>query len=96
MIYPLILIVLLMGATDVMAIERKDVVGIDAAPAGLQVIEEKCLNCHNRQRIEESARKREELEKVLQRMERKGAVLTPREREVIGHFWQQNPFRPKK
>ena len=76
--------------------EPKDVVGIDAAPAALQVIEEKCLECHNRQRIEESAKQRERIEHVLQRMEQKGAVLTDREHEVIGHFWQQSPFKSKK
>ena len=92
----IIIAAVLAGPVPAGGMEPKDVVGIDAAPAALQVIEEKCLECHNRQRIEESARQRERIEHVLQRMEQKGAVLTDREHEVIGHFWQQSPFKSKK
>lgn len=95
MAFRLVIVLLLAGATQAAGIDRKDVVGIDAAPGGLQVIDAKCLDCHNRQRIEEAARKRKEVEQVLKRMEQKGAVLTPKEHEVIGHFWQQSPFKSK-
>jgi hypothetical protein len=64
--------------------------------AAMRVIDEKCLVCHNRQRIDQAVRERRDMEKIQRLMERKGAVLTPKEREVMGHFWKQNPLREKK
>lgn len=62
----------------------------------LRVIEEKCLVCHNRQRIETALDERKEMEKIQSSMEQKGVVLTDKEREVLGHFWRQNPLKGKK
>jgi len=73
-----------------------DVRGIKQRNEATRVIEEKCLICHNRQLIDEAIKEREEMEQVLRRMEKKGVVLTRKERRVIGHFWGQQVFRPEK
>ena len=62
----------------------------------LQVIEEKCLVCHNRQRIDEAVKKQKNMEKILRLMEKKGVVLTETERRVMGHFQSEKPFKGKK
>lgn len=73
-----------------------DVRGIKQRNEASRVIEEKCLICHNRQLIDEAIKEREEMEQVLRRMEKKGVVLTGKERRVIGHFWGQKLFSPEK
>jgi hypothetical protein len=72
-----------------------DVRGIKQRNEATRVIEEKCLICHNRQLIDEAIKDKEEMEQVLRRMEKKGVVLTGKERRVIGHFWGQAVFRPE-
>ncbi len=62
-------------------------------PAGFRVVDEKCVACHNRQRIESALRKRADMEKIQRRMEEKGVALTDNERSVLSHFWHKNPFR---
>jgi hypothetical protein len=74
--------------------EEKDLGGHrrwDTEP--LRVIEEKCLVCHNLQRIEKALAQRKDMEGLQKRMEQKGAVLTDKERQVLGHFWGKNPFK---
>jgi hypothetical protein len=61
-----------------------------------RVIEEKCLICHNRQLIDEAIKEKQEMDQVLRRMEKKGVVLTGKERRVMGHFWDQKLFRSEK
>lgn len=72
---------------------REEVQGIAYREQGLKVIEERCLFCHNRQRIETAIKSRQDVEKVLKKMEGKGAVLTDTERQVMGHFWKKSPFK---
>lgn len=62
-------------------------------PEGSGIINEKCVACHNRQRIEDAMRKRRDMDKIRKRMEEKGVALTENERSVLSHFWRQNPFR---
>lgn len=62
----------------------------------LAVIEEKCLVCHNRRRIDAALKERKDMEKVLRRMEKKGVVLTEAERRVMGHFQYEKPLKGKK
>jgi hypothetical protein len=71
---------------------RQEVLGVASRQPALKVIDEKCLACHNRQRIETAARDRRDMERIVRRMERKGVALTEKERQVLGHFWQKNPF----
>lgn len=84
--------VLLLSASA-MATESQDVRGVQLRQEGLRVIDKKCLVCHNIQRIEAAARAKEDVDKILRRMEGRGVPLTNRERLVIGHFWRQNPFK---
>ncbi len=62
-------------------------------PEGLGIIDEKCVACHNRQRIESAIRKNKDMIKIQKRMEVKGVALTENERSVLSHVWRQNPFR---
>ena len=75
---------------------QEDVRGVKTSPPELRVIDEKCLNCHNRKRIDDAVKERKDMEKILQLMEKKGVVLTENNRSVIGHFWQQKLFKDKK
>jgi hypothetical protein len=70
-----------------------DVRGVVLKQEELKVVEEKCLVCHNRQRIDTAIRERREMEGILKAMEQKGTVLTEQERKVIGHFWGQKVFK---
>ncbi len=67
--------------------------GLSREPAAPGVIDEKCVACHNRKRIENAMRQRRDMEKIQQRMEQKGVALTEKERSVLGHYWHKNPFR---
>lgn len=89
---PLFIILL----ASVPAAAQKDVRGVKTTPPELKVIDEKCLICHNRKRIDDAVKERKDMEKVLTSMEKKGVVLTESDRSVIGHFWQQKLFKEKK
>lgn len=52
-----------------------------------QVIDTRCTVCHTRERVDLAIKKRQELEKIEQRMLERGAVLTERDRQVLGTFW---------
>jgi hypothetical protein len=84
---------LLLALAPLPAPAQQDVRGVATPPPELHVIDEKCLKCHNRQRIDEAAREKQDIEKVLSSMEKKGVVLTEKDRSVIGHFWRQNLFK---
>ena len=73
--------------------DRVEVRGVAPTPQGLKVIEEKCLVCHNRQRIDAAIKSRRDMERILVRMEKKGVSLTAQEREVMAHYWKKSPFR---
>ncbi|TWJ33521.1 hypothetical protein [Geobacter argillaceus] len=76
---------------------REEVQGIAYHEQGLKVVEEKCLFCHNRHRIDAAIKSRQNMEKVLKKMEGKGVILTDKDRQVMGHFWEKSPFRePRK
>jgi hypothetical protein len=72
---------------------QQDVRGVANLTPELHVIDEKCLKCHNRARIDEAVREKKDIEKVLSSMEKKGVVLTEKDRSVIGHFWRQKLFK---
>lgn len=60
-----------------------------------QILDTKCLACHNRKRIEEALQKRADMERIVRNMEVKGVRITAKEREVLNHFWHKNPFKTK-
>jgi hypothetical protein len=75
------------------AAAEEDVRNVKLRPPGLKVIEEKCLVCHNRQRIDAAIKERKDIDRIVRRMEEKGVVVTEKERQVIGHFWKQKLFK---
>jgi hypothetical protein len=52
-----------------------------------QVIDTKCTVCHTRERVDVAIRERRNLEKIEQQMLERGAVLSERDRKVLGTFW---------
>lgn len=77
------------------AAAQQEVRGVQLRQQGLKVIDEKCLVCHNRQRIEDAVRQRKDMEKITLLMEKKGAVLTEKERQVMNHFWRKKLFKTR-
>lgn len=84
---------LLLVVSSAVAATREDVQGIAYREQGLKVVEEKCLACHNRQRIDQAVKSRRDMEKVLRQMEQKGVTLTDKEKMVMGHFWKKSPLK---
>jgi hypothetical protein len=77
------------------ALAQEDVRGVKLRGEGLKVIEEKCLVCHNQQRIDTAVKERREMDQILRRMGKKGVVLTEKEHRVMGHFWWQKMYKTK-
>ena len=75
------------------AAAQEDVRKVKLSQEGLKVIEEKCLVCHNRQRIDSAIKERKDIERIMRQMEKKGVAVTEKERQVIGHFWQQKVLK---
>lgn len=95
-IYLMTAIAALVSSGHVLAATPEDVLGISLPPAENRIIDEKCLGCHNRQKIEAAVRQRKSMEKIIGQMEEKGVTLTDSDRQVLGHFWQQNPLKKDK
>lgn len=58
------------------------------------IIEKKCTRCHSGKRIDAALSARKDMPKIMQEMEKKGARLSAKDREVLGIFWkQQNPLK---
>ena len=76
------------------AAAQQDVRGVKLrGEEGSKVIDDKCLFCHNRQRIDKAIKEREDMVQVIKTMEKKGVVLTEKEHQVIGHFWGQKLYK---
>lgn len=52
-----------------------------------QVIDRRCTVCHTRQRIETALQMQRDMGEIQQRMLDQGAVLSEREKNVLGTFW---------
>ncbi|GFO70756.1 hypothetical protein GMLC_43350 [Geomonas limicola] len=61
-----------------------------------EVISKKCVSCHTEDRISAAFLSGKNMTKIQQEMEKKGAKLEPKEREVLGIFWKQTPLKPAK
>jgi hypothetical protein len=64
-----------------------------------EVIDARCTVCHTRERVDIAIKQRQELEKIEQRMLERGAVLTERDKRVLGTFWgspRKEPETPAK
>jgi len=84
-----------LSASPLPAATQIDVRGVNLRQQGLRVLDEKCLACHNRQRIDAALKERKNMEIITRRMEKKGVALSERDRQVLGHFWQKNPLKKK-
>ena len=60
------------------------------------IIEQKCTRCHTSKRIDMALSASKDMAKIQQEMEKKGASLNAKEREVLGIYWKQNPLKQKK
>ena len=52
-----------------------------------QVIDSRCTVCHTRQRIDIALEEHRDMRQIEQRMLEKGAVLSEKDRGVLGIFW---------
>jgi hypothetical protein len=86
---------LLAALAAVPALAQEDVRKVKPSEPALKVIEEKCLVCHNKKRIDAAIKQRKDMDAILRRMEKKGVVLTENERRVMGHFQYEKPLKGK-
>lgn len=86
---------MILAALAAPALGQQDVRKVKLSEPALKVIEEKCLVCHNKKRIDAAIKERKDMEKILRRMEKKGVVLTEDERRVMGHFQFEKPLKGK-
>jgi hypothetical protein len=92
----IMLFALALSAIPLPAATQEDVRGVNLRQQGLRVLDENCLTCHNRQRIDAALKERKNMESITRRMEKKrGVTLSERDRQVLGHFWQKNPLKKK-
>ena len=52
-----------------------------------EIIESRCTICHTRERVDAAIRSQADLDALLQRMIERGAILSERDRKVLGTFW---------
>ncbi|RII29824.1 MAG: cytochrome C [Geobacter sp.] len=58
-----------------------------------EIIGKKCVRCHSDKRIDVALSEKKNMTKIQQEMERKGARLTGKERQVLGIYWKENPLK---
>lgn len=92
-IVPTCLVLAVLAGTVHPVVAQHDVRGVQLRQEGIKVIDEKCLVCHNRQRIEDAVRQKKDMERITLLMEKKGASLTETERQVMNHFWRKKLFK---
>jgi hypothetical protein len=50
-------------------------------------IEARCTICHTRDRVDQALGEGEDLDTLLQRMIERGAIISDRDKKVLGTFW---------
>lgn len=60
---------------------------LEGAASFQETIEARCTVCHTRERVDEAMRAQADLDKLLQHMVERGAILSERDRKVLGTFW---------
>ena len=58
-------------------------------------IENRCTICHTRGRVDKALGQEEDLDVLLQRMIERGAIISERDRNVLGTFWG-SPLKEEK
>ncbi|BCR03319.1 hypothetical protein DESUT3_03880 [Desulfuromonas versatilis] len=51
------------------------------------IIDSRCTVCHTRERIDQAIEMRRDMQEIQQRMLEQGAVLSERDKSVLGTFW---------
>ena len=52
-----------------------------------ETVEARCTVCHTRERVDAAMRAQKDLGPLLQHMIERGAILSDRDRKVLGTFW---------
>jgi uncharacterized membrane protein len=93
----------LLAAGAAMAAEQKPTVpshpgtvtGADSKAAGA-IIGKKCTTCHSKDRIDAALSVGKDMKSIQRDMEKRGAVLNPNERDVLGIYWgKAQPLKKK-
>ncbi|HEY3307946.1 MAG TPA: hypothetical protein VGJ93_05790 [Desulfuromonadaceae bacterium] len=94
--------IIILGAAPLLAEEPKSGANLGSVQGGefksesaLSIIKEKCTRCHSSQRIDAAFSAKKDMLKIQQEMEKKGARLSDKERNVMGIYWSQNPLKQK-
>jgi uncharacterized membrane protein len=73
-----------------------NVTGGDFKAAGA-IIGKKCTTCHTKDRIDAALSAGKDMKAIQRDMEKRGAVLNPTERDVLGIYWgKAQPLKTKK
>jgi len=59
-----------------------------------RIIDTKCTVCHTRERVDIAIRNRRDLAEIERLMLKKGAILSSRDKKVLGTFWGDPIKRP--
>jgi cytochrome c553 len=59
-----------------------------------KTIEARCTICHTREQVDAAIIAQEDLDALLQRMIERGAILSEKDKSVLGTFWG-SPIKPK-
>lgn len=61
-----------------------------------RILSSKCTTCHTKEKIDIALSMGKDMSKIQLEMEKRGAKLNIKEREVLGIYWKQaNPLRSK-
>lgn len=80
-------LILWLAATPAVAVEDLGAHRFRGMDEFQRVIETKCTVCHTRERVDIAIKKRQDLEKLQQRMLERGATLSEQDKSVLGTFW---------
>ena len=59
------------------------------------IIDKNCTSCHNSAIIDTAFSAGKDMPAIQREMEKRGARLSAKEREVLGIYWKQNPLKQK-
>jgi hypothetical protein len=74
-------------ATAAVSPQPSGVLPTEGAAAFQETIEARCTGCHSRERVDEAIRSQKDLTPLLQHMIERGAIVSERDRKVLGTFW---------
>ena len=53
------------------------------------IIDAKCTKCHSKEKIDAAISSGKDMAKIQKEMEKRGAALNSKERDVLGIYWKQ-------